>query len=95
MVSLECSLIKSKTKNHDLSLKLSDGVYINSNGAIIYNTFDQNRFYAALNYHLIKNLSVELGYINLFQQRSSGDEYLKRNIANLAINHRIKMHAKN
>ena len=95
MVSLECSLIKSKTKNHDLSLKLSDGVYINSNAAIIYNTFDQNRFYAALNYHLIKNLSVELGYINLFQQRSSGDEYLKRNIANLAINHRIKMHAKN
>jgi len=95
MVSLEYNLFRSKTKGHDLSLKLSDGIYINSNGGIIYNTFDQNRFYAGLNYQLIKNLNVEFGYINLFQQRSSGDEYLNRSIANLAINHRIKMHVKN
>ena len=94
-VSLECNLLKSKSKDHNLSLKLSDGIFINSNSGIIYNTFDQNRFYAALNYQLIKNMSVELGYINLFQQRISGDEYLNRNIASLAINHRIKMHAKN
>ena len=95
MVSLECNLVRSKTKDHNLSLKLSDGIYINSNGGIIYNTFDQNRFYAGLNYQLIKNLSVELGYINMFQQRISGDEYLNRNIASLAISHRIKMHVKN
>ncbi|SDM67482.1 Protein of unknown function [Daejeonella rubra] len=95
MVSLECNLIRSKNKVHDLNLKVSDGIYINSNGGIIYNTFDQNRFYAGLNYQLIRNLSVELGYINLFQQRSSGEEYLNRNIASLAINHRIKMHARN
>ena len=94
-VSLECNLLKSKSKDHNLSLKLSDGIFINSNSGIIYNTFDQNRFYAALNYQLIKNMSLELGYINLFQQRISGDEYLNRNIASLAINHRIKMHAKN
>ena len=84
-----------KSKDHNLSLKLSEGIFINSNSGIIYNTFDQNRFYAALNYQLIKNMSVELGYINLFQQRISGNEYLNRNIASLAINHRIKMHAKN
>lgn len=95
MISLECNLLRSKAKDHDLSLKLSDGIYINSNGGIIYNTFDQNRFYAGLNYQLIKNLNVEIGYINLFQQRSSGDEYLNRNIASLAINHRIKMHVRN
>ena len=95
MVSLECNLVRSKTKDHNLSFKLSDGIYINSNGGIIYNTFDQNRFYAGLNYQLIKNLSVELGYINMFQQRISGDEYLNRNIASLAISHRIKMHVKN
>ena len=40
-------------------------------------------------------MSVELGYINQFQQRSSGSEYLNRNIASFAINHRIKMHVKN
>jgi hypothetical protein len=95
MVSLECNLFRSKIKDHDLILKLSDGIYINSNGGIIYNTFDQNRFYAGLNYQLNKNLNVEFGYINMFQQRSSGDEYLNRNIASLAINHRIKMHVKN
>jgi len=95
MVSLECNLVRSKTKDHDLSLKLSDGIYINSNGGIIYNTFDQNRFYAGLNYRLIKNLTVELVYINQFQQRSTGSEYLNRNIASLALNHRIKIHVKN
>lgn len=94
-VSLECILLRSKTKDHNLSLKLSDGIYINSNSGIIYNTFDQNRFSAGLNYQLIKNLSVDLGYINQFQQRISGNEYLNRNIASLAISHRIKMHVKN
>lgn len=95
MVSLELNLIKSKTKVHDLNLKVSDGIFINSKGRIINNTFDMNRFYAGLNYQLAKNLSVELGYINMFQKRISGDEYLNRNIASLAISHSIKMHARN
>ena len=92
MLSLECKLLKSKNHEHDLYLKLSDGVYINTTKGTIYNAFDQNRFYAGLNYHVVKNLDIELGYINNYQQRISGVEYLNRNIASLAISHSIKMY---
>ncbi len=92
MLSVQCKLLNSKNHEHDIYIKLSDGVYVNAHKGNIYNSFDQNRFYAGLNYQLIKNLTVELGYINLYQQRLSGVEYLNRNIASLGINHSIKLH---
>lgn len=92
MLSLECKLLKSKNHDHDLYLKLSDGIYVNTHKGIVYNSFDQNRFYAGLNYKMVKNMTIELGYVNYFQQRISGVDYLNRNIASLAINHSIKMY---
>lgn len=92
MLSLEYKLLKSKNHEHDLHLKLSDGVYINTTKGTIYNAFDQNRFYAGLNYRVVKNMDVELGYTKNYQQRISGVEYLNRNIASLAISHSIKMY---
>ncbi len=92
MLSVECKLLNSKKHEHDVYLKLSDGIYVNTHHGIFYNSFDQNRFYAALNYQMVKNLTVELGYINLYQQRISGVEYLSRNIASLGINHSLKLH---
>ncbi|HQS04259.1 MAG: hypothetical protein B7X86_03580 [Sphingobacteriales bacterium 17-39-43] len=92
MLALECKLINSKNHKHDIFLKLSDGIYVNTHNGILFNSFDQNRFYAGLNYQLVKNLTVELGYINLYQQRISGVEYLNRNIASLGINHSLKLY---
>lgn len=90
LLSLEYKL--RKLKSHDLYLKLSDGIYMNTGKWMAHNTFDQNRFYAGLNYRLRKNLTIELGYINLYQQRISHLEYLNRNIASLAISHTVKMY---
>lgn len=90
LLSLEYKLRDSKY--HDLYLKLSDGVYMNTGKWLAHNAFDQNRFYAGLNYQLLRNLNVELGYINLYQQRISHVEYLNRNIASLAISHTVKMY---
>ncbi|MDO8992898.1 DUF2490 domain-containing protein [Daejeonella sp.] len=92
MLALECKLINSKNHDHEIYLKLSDGIYVNTHKGILFNSFDQNRFYAGLNYQLVKNLTVELGYINLYQQRISGVEYLNRNIASLGINHSLKLY---
>jgi len=92
MLSIKCKLLNSKNHGHDIYLNLSDGIYANTHKGIIYNSFDQNRFYAGLNYQVVKNLSIELGYINLYQQRMSRVEYLNRNIASLGINHSIKLH---
>lgn len=90
LLSLEYKLRDSKS--HDLYLKLSDGIYMNAGKWLAHNAFDQNRFYAGLNYQLLRNLTVELGYINLYQQRISHVEYLNRNIASLAISHTVKMY---
>lgn len=90
LLSFEYKLKESK--HHDLYLKLSDGVFMNAGKWMAHNAFDQNRFYAGLNYQLLKNFTVELGYINLYQQRISHVEYLNRNIASLAISHTLKMY---
>lgn len=90
-VSFEYNLFKSKNNFHSLTFKASDGIFINASKHIVYNTFDQNRFYAGLNYQILKNIYIELGYINIFQQRSSGDQFYNRDIASLSINHKMKM----
>lgn len=90
LLSLEYKLPGSK--KHDLYFKLSDAIFVNAGNGMVHTAFDQNRFYAGLNYQLVKNLTIELGYINLYQQRLSGVEYLNRNIASLGINHSIKLH---
>ena len=90
-VTFEYILFKSATNLHSLSIKASEGIFINANKKIVYNMFDQNRFYAGLNYQILKNVFIELGYLNLFQQRSSGDQYFNRDIASLSVNHKLKI----
>jgi len=87
--SFEYNLLKPKNKLRSLTFKASDGVFINASKHIVYNTFDQNRFYTGLNYQIYKDIAIELGYINIFQQRSSGNEFFNRNVASFSINHKM------
>lgn len=84
MLSFEYNLSK-RNKLHELTFKASDGISIYTN-----NKFDQNRFYTGLNYQIEKNIFLELGYIKIFQQLSSGDRFYNRNMASLIVNHKIK-----
>ena len=43
---------------------------------IVKNVFDQNRIYIGLNYPMNKNLAFEAGYLNWFQQRPLGTDFL-------------------
>jgi hypothetical protein len=61
-----------------LSLVLNDEVHLNFGKEIVYNYFDQNRFFAGINYHLSKHDNIQFGYMNLFQQLTAGNQY--RNI---------------
>ncbi len=88
-LSFEYNLLKSKNNFRSLTFKASDGIFINASKYIVYNTFDQNRFYTGLNYQMYKNITIEMGYINIFQQRSSGNEFFNRNIASFSINHKM------
>jgi len=79
-----------KEKQH-LKAIVYDELMINAGEKVIYNTFDQNRIYVALQYGVNENLSLEMGYMNSFQQRVSGVDYYDRNIIRFSIFHKLKI----
>lgn len=86
---LQYPLTRKQSGVGALALKASDEIMLNIGHSIVANTFDQNRVYVALNYGLSKSFQLELGYINWFQERSSGDQYYNRDNARLTIYHRL------
>jgi len=52
-----------------------DEVFLNFGKNIVYNTFDQNRFFAGIGYQISSYINVQLGYMNIFQQEASGASY--------------------
>ena len=72
-----------------LKVKISNELHINAGEKIVKNVFDQNRLYAGLSYPASDNLSIDLGYMKWFQQRSDGS-FFDRDILRLTIYHNIK-----
>ncbi len=60
------------------SFVINDEVHINFGKRIVYNTFDQNRFYLGFKYQLTEQSNLQFGYMHLYQQLPSGNQY--RNI---------------
>jgi len=56
-------------------LVLSDEILFHFGEQIVYNTFDQNRFFIGINHRLNKNWSYDFGYMAVFQQKYSGYQY--------------------
>lgn len=84
-----CNLSKKEDKT-PTTAKIADELMLNSGEKIIYNHFDQNRIYLGVEQNISPSLSVELGYLRWFQQRSSGKDFFDRNIYRLTIYHRLK-----
>lgn len=62
---------------------ISNEVLFHVGNEIIYNTFDQNRLFLGFNQRISKNLTVDYGYMMVYQERYSGFEY--------DINHTIRL----
>jgi len=54
---------------------ISDEACIQFGESIVYNTFDQNRVFLGLKQSLSQKLSFDIGYMNIFQQKSTGNQY--------------------
>ena len=54
---------------------LSNEILFHAGKEIIYNTFDQNRLFIGFNQRIGKNLMVDYGYMMVYQQRYTGNEY--------------------
>jgi len=56
-------------------IALIDEVFINFGNKIVYNTFDQNRFFIGVGYQITSHMNVQTGYMNIFQQEATGNSY--------------------
>ena len=61
--------------NNTLYAAVSNEIGINMGPSVVYNIFNQNRFYAGIGYRFLNAARVELRYINQFRSRRSGFEY--------------------
>lgn len=72
LISFNIPIFKKKTWP---SLTISDEVMIQFGKEIVYNTFDQNRFFIGIKQSITPKLSFDFGYMNVHQQKRSGYQY--------------------
>jgi len=67
-------------------LRVADEIMLNHTK----NTFDQHRIYVSTDFLISKALTVELGYIYIYQQRFGSDnEFFERNVIRFSLMHKI------
>jgi hypothetical protein len=66
---------------------IANEVFVNFGRQIVYNTFDQNRFFVGLGYQITAHMNVHLGYMNIFQQETSGNNYFSTHAVRLYLYH--------
>ena len=73
------------------SFVLNDEIHINAGKEIVYNYFDQNRFFAGFSYHLNEHDNIQVGYMNVFQQLAGGNRYRSIHVARLFYFHNLDL----
>lgn len=71
-----------------------DEVFLNFGDRIVYNTFDQNRFFAGFGYQFTSHLNAQLGYMNVYQQEGSGNNYYSTHAIRLFLFHSLDLRPK-
>ncbi len=79
----EVPLSKNTQKPGAFSLVAFDEIFVNFGKEVINNYFDQNRFFVGLKLQTSANTNLLLGYQNVFQQLSKGNQY--KNINGLRV----------
>lgn len=64
---------------------LIDEVFLNFGHRIVYNTFDQNRFFLGVGYQFTSHLNAQFGYMNIYQQEAVGNSYISTNAIRLFV----------
>ena len=91
----QVALNKQPFKPGSFSFVLSNEVFVNFGKEIIYNTYDQNRFFAGFHYHVNKHDNLQFGYMNVYQQQSAGNRYRSIHAARLFYFHNLDFRKKN
>ena len=73
---------------------LNDEVHVNFGKEIVYNTFDQNRFFTGFSYHVNSHDNIQFGYMNVFQQLAAGNRYRSIHTARVFYFHNLDLRKK-
>lgn len=73
------------------SLVIADEFMFQFGKHLVFNTFDQNRWYIGFKQPISKSISVDVGYMNLYQQRENGFEYINNHTLRLFIFHNLNL----
>ena len=72
LLSFDIPIFKNKKAP---TLSLSDELLIQFGKEMVYNTFDQNRFFIGIKQSINPKWSYDFGYMNVYQQKISGFQY--------------------
>ena len=87
-------LSKKRFEPKTLSFVVNDEVHINFGKQVVYNYFDQNRFFLGFAYHVNKHDNLQFGYMNQFQQLASGNRYRSVHVPRVFYFHNLDLRKK-
>ncbi|KAA9340434.1 DUF2490 domain-containing protein [Larkinella humicola] len=89
MITVQVPLKGDTPKPGVPNFVVQDEIHINAGRHITYNYFDQNRFFVGLAYPFSKTFTAQLGYMNLFQQQTSGTNFVNNHTIRLFLFHNL------
>ena len=93
-ILLQVPLIGKELKAKTPYFALQDEIFINAGKNIVNNIFDQNRFFVGLGYYFTDHLHIQLGYMNIFQQRPTGVDFYNNDCIRLFVFHSLDLRKK-
>ena len=78
-------LTKHKYEKGSFSFVTSEELYLNFGKNIVYNTFDQNRFFLGFYYFINRENILQLGYTNMYQKYNAPNKYLNSDVLRVSI----------
>jgi hypothetical protein len=87
-------LSKNAFAPHTFSLVLNNEVHINFGKEVVYNYFDQNRFFVGFSYHTNATDNIQFVYMNQFQQLPAGNAYKSVDVARVFYFQNLDLHKK-
>ncbi len=82
-------LTKKGLSPGSLQALINNEIMFNFGKNIVYNTFDQNRLFVGLVYQFTKDSHLQMGYMNVFQQQTSGNTYRSLHCFRVFYSHNI------
>ena len=93
-ILLAVAIGKNPFTQGTFSFVLNDELHVNFGEEIVYNYFDQNRFFVGFNYQTNRTDNIQFGYLNVFQQLPAGNQYRSMNGVRLAYFHNLDLRKK-